>query len=143
MANDPTSDEVAALRRKTGMPLLACRDLLRDAPPDRREKLLVAVHTQEGARHLRDPIEDDPALAPVFQEASREAHRLVEEHVAAQRAQFQAEGMSKTPAQRTPWGGLAVPGGDEPVDPLRLNGWTSRVRGCWFADQLTFAAQAI
>ena len=94
MAIDPTRDEVAALRRKTGMPLLACRDLLRDASPAMREKLLLAARTQEGASYLRDPIEDDPALAAAFEEAGREANRLVEEHVAAERARLQAEGMS-------------------------------------------------
>lgn len=92
---DPSSDEVAALRRATGLPLLACRDLLRHASPVMREKLLLAANTQEGASYLRDPMEDDPAFATAFAEAGREANRLVEEHVAAERARLQAEGLGQ------------------------------------------------
>jgi hypothetical protein len=94
MAHDSTSEEVAVLRRKTGLPLLACRDLLRNATPDLREKLLLAVRTQDGTNFLRDPIEDDPAFSAAFEEAGREANRLVEQQLAAERARLRAEGMS-------------------------------------------------
>src|SRR5687768_11457214 len=93
MDTDPTSAEVAALRRATGMPLLACRDLLRGASAAMREKLLLAARTQRGASYRRDPIEDDPALAAAFEESGREANRLVEKDVAAERAHLHATGM--------------------------------------------------
>lgn len=53
---------------------------------------MLAARTQEGASFLRDPIEDDPAFAATFEDAGREANRLVDEHVAAERARLQAAG---------------------------------------------------
>ncbi|WP_425614884.1 hypothetical protein NA78x_004767 [Anatilimnocola sp. NA78] len=95
MSIAPTIDEIASLRRWTGMPLLYCRTLLRDTSPSMRQKLLLAVRTQEGAKYLRDPIEVDPVFATAFEQATEEANRLIKEFVAAERAKLQAEGMGQ------------------------------------------------
>ena len=63
MAWDPTIDRLPTLRRKTETPLLTYYGVLRDPSRAVREKMLLAARAYQGTRFLRDPNQDDPALA--------------------------------------------------------------------------------
>ena len=60
------------LHRATGISILRCREMIRDAATSEiAARILAAVEKQLPTTHLYDPIEDDPQHASAFAEADK------------------------------------------------------------------------
>jgi hypothetical protein len=73
-----SAEEVARLRRRTGMPWMECKRFLASLTPSERDKYIVPAEAQPDGP-LHDPIEDDPAIRPLFLTICEEATREAEE----------------------------------------------------------------
>jgi hypothetical protein len=61
-----TAEQVAHLRRLTGLPWMECKRFLESLPQSERERHLAAAAEAKPGVILRDPIEDDPNIRPTF-----------------------------------------------------------------------------
>ena len=66
------AEQVAHLRRLTDLPWMECKRLLASLSQAERERYIAAAKAIPGGR-LHDPIEDDPAVRPLFLEVCKEA----------------------------------------------------------------------
>lgn len=69
--------DIALVRKATGMPWLACKEYIGSLSPSDRSKLLTAVEYQTGQLH--DPIEDDEEIRPLFLAICDEAVQYTED----------------------------------------------------------------
>jgi hypothetical protein len=78
MNSEITTDEVFAYHQATGCPLTDARRVLAEMLPLLRARVLVAARTQSPrSEPLHDPLEDDPALRSIIEQAAIEAERIV------------------------------------------------------------------
>ena len=73
-----SAEQVATLRRLTDLPWMECKRFLASLSQAERERYIAAAEANPGGI-LRDPIEDDPAVRPLFLAACEEAAREVQE----------------------------------------------------------------
>lgn len=77
-------EQIKQFRKATGCPVSKMRSVVEAMEPGLRERMLIAVKTQEGPKFY-DPIEDDPKFASVIKNAEHVAMKHVEETVGAYR----------------------------------------------------------
>lgn len=77
-------EQIKQFRRATGCPVGKIRSVIEAMEPGLRERMLIAVKTQEGPRFY-DPIEDDPEFQSVIKNAELAATKHAEEKVGAYR----------------------------------------------------------
>jgi hypothetical protein len=82
MTNDSAPSPVAVhdvqkMRQRMGLPWLCCKQHLESLSPTDRRRYLTAVESQPSGI-LHDPIEDDPAVRPLFLAICDQAKRDVE-----------------------------------------------------------------
>ncbi len=79
------AEQVAHLRRLTGLPWMQCKRFLASLSPAERERYIAATEAQPGGI-LHDPIEDDPAVRPLFlaicEEATSEVQKWQRQRIA-------------------------------------------------------------
>ena len=63
-------DSVMQLRRATGLPVNACKQILEGAEPDLHAKIVDAMESQSDSQLFHDPIEDDPTFAEILAAAA-------------------------------------------------------------------------
>ena len=95
-----TNEDIGAVRRPTGMPVIYCRDWLRGLPVTHRQKVLEAVRRRPTSSVLSDPIEDDSSPADAFAAARHKADQVVQATVAAEQARLRADGHEQLAALR-------------------------------------------
>jgi hypothetical protein len=88
-----SAEQVASLRRRTGMPWMECKRFLASLTPAERDKYIAAAGVQPDG-FLHDPTEDDPAIRPLFlavcEEATREAEEWHRQHIAELEQEYPA-----------------------------------------------------
>jgi hypothetical protein len=87
------AEQVQRLRQLTDLPWMECKRFLASLAPAERTRFIEAMREHPGGI-LRDPIEDDPAVRPLFLAACEEATREVREwhgqHIAELEQRFPA-----------------------------------------------------
>lgn len=78
MNSEIANDEIFAYHKATGCPVVDARCVLEGMEPLLRGRVLEAARTQTPDRGpLHDPIEDDPTLTHIIEQAAAEAKKLV------------------------------------------------------------------
>lgn len=72
-----TLEQVKAFRKATGCAVGMIRPILEAMEPGLRQRMLIAVQTQDGPI-FHDPIEDDPAFKQIIENAHHAACKLIE-----------------------------------------------------------------
>jgi hypothetical protein len=87
-----SAEVVMRVHRATGMPSQHCKQHLERLSPTHITKLLDATARQRGPTY-HDPVEDDPLLSGIFQQARREAQALADEEIERRREEYRRDGL--------------------------------------------------
>jgi hypothetical protein len=71
--------EVQQLRHLTGAPWMECKQWLASLSVAERQRLIETIGNHQPGVIMHDPIEDDPAIRPLFLAVCEEATREIEE----------------------------------------------------------------
>ena len=69
-----SSSLIIELRKRTGLPLVACKSVLKGVAPALRQQF---VEFQRGS-YMKDPIEGDPIVAPLLESLYQETNAIIE-----------------------------------------------------------------
>jgi hypothetical protein len=88
-----SANQVQRFRSATGLPVMECKRFLASLSPTDRSAYIELAESQPG-RPLHDPIQDDPAIRPLFLAASEEAAREANEWHRQRMAELERESPS-------------------------------------------------